>query len=145
MRITVGMFGIQSDTTKHLNNNIIPFLFTVRQLMHINGFPNDISNGHSRIQTRIRILEYNLHFLTVRKHRCKNLLFHIKYGLTVINKPATGRLIQTKQGSSCGCLTTSRLSDKSEGFTTLDREGNIIDCLNIFLILSIATCREILL
>ena len=59
--ITVGMFGIQSDTTKHLNNNVIPFLFTVRQLMHINGFPNDISNGHSRIQTCIRILEYNLH------------------------------------------------------------------------------------
>ena len=58
-----------------------------RQAMDIDRFTDNILDGHTRIETRIRILEHDLHFTAVRKH------IHVGDILAVIENRAIRRFI----------------------------------------------------
>ena len=138
------MFRIQSYPAKHFNNDIISFLLIGSKLMNINSLSNNIGYCHSRVKACIRILEYDLHLLTIWKHIYCNLLLTVKDYLIIIDDLTCSRLIQTQQSTSCCGLTTSGLSYKSKSLSFIYIKGYIINGLYIFLILTIATSREIL-
>ena len=93
MGIAVSMLRIQPYLTEHLNNHIISFLFIGCQMMDINGFSHNIADGHTGIQTCIGILEYNLHFLTIRKHIHRDLFLLVKNHIAIIDDGTIRRFI----------------------------------------------------
>ena len=145
MRITIRMLRVQTNATKHLDNHIITLLLGRCKMVDINWGTDNITDCHTWVQTGVWILEYNLHFLTIRQHILCNLLFFIKNNLIIINNSAARWFIETEQCTSCCCLTASGLTNKTKCFTSDDKEGNIIYSLNIFLVLSKTTGRKVLL
>ena len=93
MRISVRMLGVQSYSLQHGDDPVMTFLLIGSQLMDVDGFPYDISYGHSGIQTCIRILEYHLHLLTVRQHIYLYFIFNIQDHIAVKCDLTTGGLI----------------------------------------------------
>ena len=80
--------------------------------MNIQRLSDNVLYRHTRIQGRIRILEYHLHLLAVRD--CDIFIGHfvlaVKKHISVKGNLSSSRLIQTKQRSSDGRLTTAGLS-----------------------------------
>ena len=93
VRVTVCMLGVQSDSLQHGDDHIMTFLLVGSQLMNIDGFPYDISYGHSGIQTCIRILEYHLHLLTVRQHIYLYFIFNVQDHIAVKCDLTAGGLV----------------------------------------------------
>ena len=93
MRISVRMLRVQSYSLQHGDDHVMTFLLIGSQLMNVDGFPYDISYGHSGIQTCIRILEYHLHLLTVRQHIHLYFIFNVQDHIAVKCDLAAGGLI----------------------------------------------------
>ena len=57
VRITCGVFAVQSDIAHQLKYTFMALLLGAIELMDVQRLTNDIRYGHTRIQGRIRILE----------------------------------------------------------------------------------------
>ncbi len=123
MSITGCMLRVQSNQFHQVHDLVMSILLGSVELMYIQRLTDDVFNRHTRIQGRIGILEYHLHLLTKRMDVLIGYKFTIELELTA------GRLVETKQGTANGRLTTSRLTNKTKGFTRFNVKGNAIDCL----------------
>ena len=127
MCITCCMFCIQSYISHQFQNSVSSLCTAAIQFMYIQRFSDNVLYGHSRIQGRIWVLKYHLHFLSVWKHIYINaLLFYrisicinndlsffivllsaVEQNISIKNDTSCCRLIQTEQCTSyCGFSTS---------------------------------------
>ena len=167
MGIPVGVLAVKPHTLQKRKNTVAPFLFTVRKLMDINRLSDNISNRHTGIQTCIWILKNNLHPAPVWQHiystlgtkdhiavsvplRCsirilQRMLSAVKYNLSIIYNTSVRRLIQPEHGTADCCFSAARLSYKSQRLASSDCKRHVIDRFYDPLVLSVASCRKVLL
>ena len=84
VRISVSVLRVQSYPLKETDYLIISLLLARAEIMDVYWLTYDITYRHTRVQTRIRILEYYLHALSVWQHIYGNLLFFIEEHLAVV-------------------------------------------------------------
>ena len=62
MRIAVRVLGIEPHKIKELYDSFLPLIAVWGKLMDIDRFPDNITDRHARIEARIGVLKYDLHF-----------------------------------------------------------------------------------
>ena len=85
MCITCCMFCIQSYISHQFQNSVSSLCTAAIQFMYIQRFSDNVLYGHSRIQGRIWVLKYHLHFLSVWKHIYINALLFYRISICINN------------------------------------------------------------
>ena len=79
------MFCIQSYISHQFQNSVSSLCTAAIQFMYIQRFSDNVLYGHSRIQGRIWVLKYHLHFLSVWKHIYINALLFYRISICINN------------------------------------------------------------
>ena len=79
------MFCIQSYISHQFQNSVSSLCTAAIQFMYIQRFSDNVLYGHSRIQGRIWVLKYHLHFLSVWKHIYINALIFYRISICINN------------------------------------------------------------
>ena len=90
-------------------------------------FGDDIHRAHAGVERRIRILEYGLHFATIRSHG--SALELIDALPSPVNR-SRGRVDQPQHGFAKRGLAAAALSDQAERLALGDREADLVDRMN---------------
>ena len=93
---------------------------------------DDLADGHTRVQTRIGILENELHVVT---HALQVLLVHGGDVLTIEEDLATRGVREAHDAAASRGLTAAGLTNEAEGLAGKDVEADVVDRLNALLLL----------
>ena len=113
--------------------------------MNVNRFADNVSDCHSRVKARIRILKNHLHFAAVRKHINRNLVIFVKNHVSVINNFSVRRFVKAKKSTAYGCFSAAGFSDKTESFAFVNEKRNVVNGLNNLFVFSSSACGKVLL
>ncbi len=145
VRITVCVFAVQAHTLQQSNDLVMAILGILCQMMDVDALAHDITNGHTGVKARIRILEHDLHTAAVRQHVHCNVVLLVEQHLAVIDDLAVGRLVQAQQAAAGRGLAAAGLTDQTQRFALADRKADIVHSLNELFLLAHAAGGEILL
>ena len=145
MRIAVCVLAVESDALKKGDYLLSSLRLVGCEMVDIDGLTYDIAYRHARVKARIRILEDHLHFAPEGQHIDRHFVFLIENNISVVDYLAVRGLIESEQSTADGSFAAAGLADETERLSLIDKERDIIDCLNEFFVLSSAACREILL
>ena len=95
MRIAVCVLAVKTHALEERYYTLAAFFLVCGKLMDIDGLTDYIAYRHSRVKAGVRILEHHLHFSSVRKHFCSNLVFLIENNIAVVYYFTVGRLVKS--------------------------------------------------
>ena len=124
MRITVDVLGVQSDNVEKLADALNAFLLGAHAV-NGHGLGDDLTDGHTRVERSIRILEDKLHLAT---HVLDLMLAHLGNIFTLEEHLTGGRLGQAHDGATRRGLTATRLTNQTKGLARINLERNVIYC-----------------
>ena len=144
MRIAVCVLAVESDALKKGDYLLSSLRLVGCEMVDIDGLAYDIAYRHARIKARIGVLENHLHLASEGQHIDRHFVFLIENNFSVVDYLAVRGLIESEQSTTDGSFAATGLAE-TERLSLIDKERDIIDCLDEFFVLSSAACREILL
>ena len=135
----------EADALKQRDDLVVALLGVGAHVMDVDALAHDITDGHTRVQAGVRVLEHDLHAAAVGQHVDSDLLFFIKQHLAIVDDGAVGRLVQAQQGTAGGRFAAAGLADQAEGLALANGKAYVIHSLDIALVFAHAASREILL
>ncbi len=123
------MLGVESHQFQQVVNAFATF-FSLGKLMDIQGFTNDVADGHPGIQGSVRVLKNHLH-AAVQLGRF--LAFQVINVLTLKKDPASCRLIKPDNGPSHRGLAAAALTHQAQSLALLHFKGYTVNCLQVTL------------
>ena len=145
MRIAVCVLAVESDALKKGDYLLSSLRLVGGEMVDIDGLTYDIAYRHARVKARIGVLENHLHLASEGQHIDRHFVFLVENHFSVIDYFAVRGLIESEQSTADGSFAAAGLADETERLSLIDKERDIIDCLDEFFVLSSAACREILL
>lgn len=145
VRVAVCVLAVESDALKKGDYLLSSLRLVGGEMVDIDGLAYDIAYRHARVKARIGILENHLHLASEGQHIDRHFVFLIENNISVVDYLAVRGLIESEQRASDGSFAAAGLADEAESLSPVDKERDIVDCLDEFLMLSSAACREILL
>ena len=121
-----GVLGVQSYIAHQFQDPVMPFRLGGVQLVHIQGFPDDVRDGHAGVQGRVGVLEDHGGLLA----ELVQVLFR-DHLFPVIPDLAGSGFVQLQDSTAHGGLAAAGLSHETQGLALPDLEGDIIHCLQV--------------
>ena len=122
MREAVGEVRVQADRLEEVLDLLL-LLLAAGQLMNRDGLADDASDGHSRVETRVRVLEDHLHLATEATEFAALDLREV--GAFEANRPAGGAR-ELEDGLAGGGFATAGFANEAERLAALHLEANAV-------------------
>ena len=122
MRITVDVLGVQSNDVEKLADALNALLLGAHAV-NGHGLGDDLTDGHTRVERSIRILEDKLHLAT---HVLDLMFAHLGNIFALEEHLTGGRLGQTHDGAARGGLTATRLANQAKGLARINLKRDVI-------------------
>ena len=122
MRIAVDVLGVQSNDVEKLADALNALLLGTHA-MNGHGLGDNLSDGHTRVERSIRILEDKLHLAT---HVLDLMLAHLGNIFALEEHLTGGRLGQTHDGAARRGLAATRLANQTKGLARINLKRDVI-------------------
>ena len=129
--VAVCVLAVQAHALQQGDDLIVAILLVLGQVMDVDAFTHDVTDGHAGVQACVGVLEHDLHPAAVGQHIHCDLLFLIKQQVAIIVDLTAGGLVQAQQGAAGGGLATAGLAHQTHGSTTLEVKGDAVHGLHM--------------
>ena len=122
MRIAVDVLGVQSNDVEKLADALNALLLGAHA-MNGHGLGDDLTDGHTRVERSIGVLEDELHLAT---HVLDLVLAHLGNVFALEEHLTGSRLGQTHDSAASGGLTATRLTNQTKGLARINLKRDVI-------------------
>src|SRR4051812_14288115 len=127
VRITHGVEWVHTHIAQQASDSFAARGGTARQMMNLQGFTNDLFNGHPRVERAIWVLKDHLEVPPQRPQLARAQVSN----LDLVKDDSSRRWFeQTNNGSAQRCLAATAFTDKSHGFARRNAKAHVIHCAN---------------